>query len=125
MAVRSAAMEARRIASPAVKALMGQRMGQISGLLLVLLGLIVLIALASYDPRDPSLNTATSGHANNLVGTLGAVVADILLQGFGVAGLLPGIALLTWAWRVASHRGLGSVALRLTALLTALPCSVI
>jgi len=114
-------MEARRIASPAVKALMGRRTAELTGLLLGLVGLIVLIALASYDARDPSLNTATTRHANNLAGTGGAVMADILLQGFGIAGLLPGIALLTWAWRIASHRGLGSVALRLVALLAALP----
>ncbi len=121
MAVRSATMEARRIASPAVKALMGRRTAELTGLLLGLVGLIVLIALASYDARDPSLNTATTRHANNLAGTGGAVMADILLQGFGIASLLPGIALLTWAWRIASHRGLGSVALRLIALLAALP----
>src|SRR5262249_4778036 len=48
-------------------------------------------------------------------------VADLLLQGFGVAGVLPGLAMLAWAWRIASHRGVGSVAARLAALLAAMP----
>ena len=33
------------------------------------------------------------------------MLADLLLQGFGVAGALPGLAMLAWAWRIASHRG--------------------
>jgi DNA segregation ATPase FtsK/SpoIIIE, S-DNA-T family len=121
MAARSATAEARRIASPAVKALMSRRAAEFAGLLLGLLGLLLLVALASYDPRDPSLNTATTHYTSNLAGAGGAVLADILLQGFGLAGILPGLALLTWAWRTASHRGLGSVAGRLAALLSALP----
>jgi S-DNA-T family DNA segregation ATPase FtsK/SpoIIIE len=121
MAVRSSSIEARRIASPAVRALMSRRTAELAALMLGLLGLALLVALASYDPRDPSLNTATDRHASNLAGTLGAVLADLLLQGFGVAGALPGVALLAWAWRIGSHRGLGSMAARLAALLGALP----
>ncbi|MBN8896599.1 MAG: DNA translocase FtsK 4TM domain-containing protein, partial [Rhodospirillales bacterium] len=46
---------------------------------------------------------------------------DLLLQGFGAAGALPGVAMLAWAWRIGSRRGLGSMALRIAALLAALP----
>ena len=119
--VRSNTMGVRRIASPAIRALMHRRTAELSGLALGLLGLALLVALASYDPRDPSLNTATARHASNLAGPVGAVLADLLLQGFGVAGALPGLALLAWAWRIASHRGLGSMAARLAAMLAALP----
>jgi S-DNA-T family DNA segregation ATPase FtsK/SpoIIIE len=122
MAVRSStAQQARAIASPAVKALMNRRTAELAALFLGLIGLALLVALASYDPRDPSLNTATTRHASNLAGPLGAAVADILLQGFGLAGALPGLALLAWAWRIGSHRGLGSMAARLAALLSAIP----
>ena len=100
---------------------MQQRSAELIGLALGLLGLALLVALACYDPRDPSLNTATSRHTSNLAGPVGAVLADLLLQGFGVAGALPGLAMLTWAWRIASRRGLGSMAARLAALLAALP----
>jgi len=120
MAARSTA-ETRRIASPALRTLMSRRTAELSALALGVLGLALLVALASYDPRDPSLNTATDRHPSNLAGTVGAGLADILLQGFGVAGLLPGVVLLAWAWRIGSHRGLGSMAARLAAMLAALP----
>jgi len=100
---------------------MRRRSAELIGLALGLTGLAVLVALACYDPRDPSLNTATSRHTTNLAGPLGAALADLLLQGFGIAGVLPGLAMLAWAWRMASRRGLGSVAARLAALLAALP----
>ena len=114
-------VETRRLASPTIRAMFEQRSAELTGLVLGLLGLALLVALACYDPRDPSLNTATSRHAGNLAGPVGAVLADLLLQGFGVAGALPGLAMLAWAWRIASRRGLGSVAARLAAMLAALP----
>ena len=121
MAVRSTTVEARRIASPALRTIMSRRTAELSAFALGLLGLALLVALASYDPRDPSLNTATDRPISNLAGMVGAGLADILLQGFGVAGMLPGVALLAWAWRIGSHRGLGSIALRIVALVVAVP----
>jgi S-DNA-T family DNA segregation ATPase FtsK/SpoIIIE len=112
---------ARRLVSPDVKALMNRRSAELGGLALGLVGLALLVALVCYDPRDPSLNTATSRHTGNLAGPAGAVLADLLLQGFGLAGALPGLAMLAWAWRIASRRGLGSIAGRLAALLGAVP----
>jgi DNA segregation ATPase FtsK/SpoIIIE, S-DNA-T family len=121
MAARLSTMETRKFASPAVKALMRRRCAEFGGLLLGLLGLAVLLALATYDPRDPSLNTATTRHVANMAGPVGAMLADSLLQGFGVVGILPGIAMLTWCWRIASGRGLGSFGGRLASLLAAMP----
>ncbi len=100
---------------------MSQRSAEFGGLLLGLMGLAILLALLTYDPHDPSLNTATTRHVGNLAGSGGAMLADILLQGFGIVGVLPGIAMLTWCWRIASRRGLGSFLGRLAALLAAMP----
>ena len=121
MALRASIADSRRIASPALRSLMGRRSAELGGLFLGLLGLAFLLALISYDPRDPSLNTATSRHVSNIAGAGGAVLADILLQGFGVAGALPGLTMLAWSWRIVSHGGLGSFTLRLAALLGAMP----
>ena len=93
------------------------------GLVLALSGLALLIALASYDSHDPSLNTASSRETRNLAGPLGALVSDLLLQSFGFAAMLPGLTLLVWAWRLGSRRGMGSVAIRLAALLAAIPAA--
>jgi S-DNA-T family DNA segregation ATPase FtsK/SpoIIIE len=117
----AAAAQARRFASPGLRGVIYGRFAELAGLALGLAGVALFVALASYDPRDPSLNTATARHATNLAGPIGAVVADLLLQGFGVAGGLPGVALLAWAWRVASRRGLGNPLLRVAALLAAMP----
>ncbi len=54
---------------------------------LILLCLALLLALASYNPSDPSLNTATTLSPRNWLGLPGAWVADLLLQGFGLAAL--------------------------------------
>ncbi len=121
MAARAPTADSRRIASPALRSLMNRRSAELGGLLLGLLGLAILVALASYDPRDPSLNTATSRHVGNIAGPGGAVVADILLQGFGLAGVLPGLAMLAWCWRITSDGGVGSMAVRLASLLGAMP----
>ncbi|WP_428484925.1 DNA translocase FtsK [Rhodopila sp.] len=100
---------------------MNRRAAEFGGLLLGLLGLAILVALATYDPRDPSLDTATSRHVGNMGGAGGAILADVLLQGFGVAGFLPGLTMLAWGWRIGSRGGLGNLALRVAALLAAMP----
>ncbi|WP_198381800.1 DNA translocase FtsK 4TM domain-containing protein [Roseomonas sp. KE2513] len=111
----------RRFASPAVKAALRRRGGQLMGMIAGLLGLAVLVALASHNPADPSLSTATSRAPTNLAGPFGALVSDVLLQGFGWAGLLPALCLMTWAMRLSTHRGLSPFAGRVAALLAGLP----
>jgi S-DNA-T family DNA segregation ATPase FtsK/SpoIIIE len=100
--------EDRSLASPAIRTLISRRLAEIAGLGLAVAGIGMLLALATYNPRDPSLNTATSQHATNLAGPVGSVLADFLLQGFGVAGVLPPLAMLVWAWRIAGRRGVGN-----------------
>ena len=58
------------------------------GLALAGLSVWLLAALATFSISDPSLNTATGAEAQNLAGTGGAIVADLLLQIFGGASFL-------------------------------------
>ncbi len=116
----AAALQARRFASPEINALIRTRLAQLGGLALALCALLLLAALASYNPHDPSLNTATSQPARNLAGPAGALVADILLQGVGAASALPGLAMLAWAFRTVTGMPL-RFGLRLTCTLLALP----
>ncbi len=81
----------------------------------------LMTALASYAPADPSFNTATALPPTNLAGLPGAVLADLLLQGFGIAAILPVLTLLGWAWRIAAGRGLTLPPMRILALLVAMP----
>ena len=111
----------RRFASPAVKAAIRRRLSELLALVLVVAGLVAIVALASYDPADPSWSTATARETTNLAGPFGAHLADVLLQGVGFAAWLPVACLMTWAWRLARHRGLSPFVVRLACLLAALP----
>ena len=123
-AVARAASQAapqRHLLSPAMHELLGRRVAELSGLAMAMGAIAIFVALATYNPRDPSLNTATSRVATNLAGPPGAYLADALLQGFGAACVLPSLAMLAWAWRIASRRGLGNPMLRGCATTLALP----
>ncbi len=77
------------------------RLNEAVGLLLLLLGLAVSLALVSYSPADPSWNTATgTAHTHNLLGLFGAKWADFLLQVFGISVFLLPIHIwaLGWKW---------------------------
>ncbi len=62
------------------------RSGTLLGAVALALAAIVLVlALASYHPSDPSMNTAAGGPTRNLLGLPGAWMADFLLWSFGPA----------------------------------------
>ncbi len=117
------AAEPTRLASPEIRRLIGRRLAWLVGV--ALLGVAVLLGttLASYDPYDPSFNTANIHPVHNVLGYFGATIADLLLQGFGAVGVLPVVALLAWAWGLAVNGqiGRGGMLLRLSLLTISLP----
>jgi S-DNA-T family DNA segregation ATPase FtsK/SpoIIIE len=62
------------------------------GLVLALVSTLLLLALATYHPADPSLNTATDAtgpHAvRNWIGLFGSYLSDLLLQALGLTAFL-------------------------------------
>ncbi|MEO0410995.1 MAG: DNA translocase FtsK 4TM domain-containing protein [Pseudomonadota bacterium] len=58
---------------------------RLMGLTMLILGLLALMALASFDPGDPSFNQASGESISNLLGSNGARFADIAFQAFGLA----------------------------------------
>ena len=107
-------------ASRELRGLIRHRFGQLVAIGVALAAVVLLVALGSYNPHDPSLNTATSLPTSNLLGAPGAVAADVLLQYFGAAGVLLPVAMLAWAYRLAMGRPV-RLAARLVFLLVALP----
>jgi S-DNA-T family DNA segregation ATPase FtsK/SpoIIIE len=69
-----------------------RRLNELVGFLLCVSALLLFLALASYSPLDPSLNSAsilTGSHAaRNWIGILGAYLSDIVLQFWGVGSFL-------------------------------------
>jgi len=69
-----------------------RRLNELVGFLLCISSLLLFLALASYSPLDPSLNSAselTASHAaRNWIGVVGAMLSDLVLQGFGIGAFL-------------------------------------
>lgn len=65
------------------------RLNELLGLTLLAITALLLLALATYTPSDPSLNTAgayaTGRLAHNWAGPAGSYVSDAMLQVFGIA----------------------------------------
>jgi len=69
-----------------------RRLNELVGLLFCVSALLLFLALASYSPLDPSLNSAsilTGSHAaRNWIGIFGAYLSDLILQFWGVGSFL-------------------------------------
>ncbi|UWQ18147.1 DNA translocase FtsK [Jannaschia sp. M317] len=75
------------------------------GVVMVLLGLIVAVMLATYHPDDPNWLAATDAAPRNWLGVFGATIAAplYLILGYGAFGLAVGLAV--WGARFAGHWG--------------------
>lgn len=76
------------------------------GTIIILLAVLLAAALVSYAPQDSSLNTASVGPAQNLLGPWGSAVSDLIWQYLGISGVLLCVILTAWGWRIATQRGL-------------------
>ena len=69
-----------------------RRLNEIIGMVVLVSAALLLLALASYTPTDPSFNTVgryvTGRPAHNWTGMVGAYLADAMLQLIGVAAFL-------------------------------------
>ena len=92
-----------------------RRLVSLGGLTLITVAGAFVVALAGYDPADPSLNAvgASGAAIANPLGLPGAVAADLMLQSLGLATAVPALLLGAWGWRLVSGRGVPRPALRL------------
>jgi DNA segregation ATPase FtsK/SpoIIIE, S-DNA-T family len=91
-----------------------RRLRELTGVFLLLASLSLLLALASYHSTDPSWNTSTGlSKARNLIGPVGAHLADLSFQVIGIAAWgFPLIGMML-AFRLMSPRPVESPLLRL------------
>ncbi len=84
------------------------------GLLLILGGVAIYVALYSYDPLDPTINNQTSRAATNLFGGIGANIADLLMQTLALAAYLLPLPLMLWGYKLLRLKWLPMFWLNLT-----------
>jgi S-DNA-T family DNA segregation ATPase FtsK/SpoIIIE len=106
-----------------------KRGAELLGLVAFALALMLLIALATFDPRDPApfFKAGGEGFSRNFIGPFGAFLAELLIrQLFGVAALLLPLVMGLLGWKLFWCRpieapytkavGIGLLLLSLTAL---------
>ena len=67
-----------------------RRVRELTGIALIALAMLLVAALASWSTQDPSLSHATNAPVRNLLGFGGAIVADLMMQLFGIASVAVG-----------------------------------
>ncbi|QDH18005.1 DNA translocase FtsK [Swingsia samuiensis] len=107
--------------SPKLKSAFHARLMELLGLAFLLAAVAIGIALWSFNPHDPSFNTATGTQPTNLLGRTGATISDALVQWLGLGSGLPIAVLLAWAWRMVRYHGMTSPIIRILAALAVLP----
>ena len=70
------------------------------GLLIVTVACAAWASLATWSVHDPSLNNATRAAPRNLLGSWGAVVADLTIQSLGIASIILFLPLAAWGWHL-------------------------
>lgn len=98
-----------------VREVLVRRAAEIGGFVLLALSVATALALATWSAQDPSINFATQGPVENLLGAPGAIISDVLMQTFGVGAVAFLFPVAAWGWRLVMHRGLDRDKLRLLA----------
>jgi S-DNA-T family DNA segregation ATPase FtsK/SpoIIIE len=121
MSVLERTFESIGFLSDDLREVIGRRMRELGGFVLVGLALLATVALATWSAQDPSLSHATSARVRNLLGAPGAIAADLMMQLFGLAALAMVLPVAFWGWRLVSHRPLDRERLRLLLWIVGVP----
>ncbi|WP_262692427.1 DNA translocase FtsK [Kordiimonas aestuarii] len=84
------------------------------GLALIAFAVNLVLALASYNPADPTINNEAARDATNWLGAYGANVADVLMQTLALASYLLPVPIALWGIKLLSLRWLPHFWLNLT-----------
>jgi S-DNA-T family DNA segregation ATPase FtsK/SpoIIIE len=76
------------------------RLSEIVGVISLSGAVLLWLSLVSYHSQDPSWNTASKQiQPQNLIGHVGSHVADLALEGFGIAAFVFPVLMLALAWK--------------------------
>lgn len=119
MALHSRSHSRHTLLPSSITAFLKRRLGQFIGFFMICLGVAFAAILVTFHSSDPSWNLAIDGPAKNILAFPGAVLADMMLQTFGVAAAFWVIALLGWGIRSIAAIPLSWVFFRVLALIGA------
>jgi S-DNA-T family DNA segregation ATPase FtsK/SpoIIIE len=97
-----------------------QRATEAAGLGLLAGAALLLAALATFNPADPSLNHATDSIASNVLGERGSYLADVLLHSWGWAAVAPAVVFAVWGLKMIRKQRPEQLGLRLVTLFPAI-----
>ena len=76
------------------------RLNEIIAVVLLAISVLVFLCLISYDPSDPTFNTASSQKVHNWIGVVGANLAEVFFSAVGIVAYIFPALLALIAWRV-------------------------
>ncbi len=114
-------MAGQKFISPAIRQSLNRRLAELAALVIALVGLACLVALVTYHAGDASFDSVGGARTLNWAGAPGAAFADVMLQGFGAAGILPAVLLVAWAWQLGTRGVLRRIRLRIVLGAVAMP----
>lgn len=77
-----------------------RRLNEVTGFVLLAGGILFLLSMASFRPQDPSWDTVSGPiRTTNLIGPVGAHVADVFLQAFGLGAFLFPVLVFALGWK--------------------------
>ena len=83
-----------------VRRIVRRNLTAMAGLAVLALAAAMAASLATWTVDDPSLSHATDHAARNVLGLPGAIVADLVMQFFGLASIVLLLPPVVWAWRL-------------------------
>ncbi|MEC7299444.1 MAG: DNA translocase FtsK [Pseudomonadota bacterium] len=78
---------------------------ELAGLVLILVGVLAVMLIASYTPDDPSWMSAHDAPVQNWLGRFGASIAAPMYMVIGAGSWGVAVVVLAWGIRLAMHRG--------------------
>ncbi|MDB4852450.1 DNA translocase FtsK 4TM domain-containing protein [Alphaproteobacteria bacterium] len=84
------------VLSPVMVQFLRRRAMEIGGLALIMVGIALLLALATAGSQEPSFNRVSNAPVVNLLGAAGAHLASLLLGGVGLAAFLLALTPIFW-----------------------------
>ena len=104
--MRTTSFNSREYIPAEIQDFLRRRAAEIGGLALIGVTCAVSLALVSWSVADPSLNHAVASKVHNLLGTPGAIFADLAMQLAGLASIAILVPLACWGWQLVANGGL-------------------